>query len=179
MSSVLPARPSEVEFEVSPDAAAVIRQRGGQLWIWPSPYKAAYATTEPPGDTHEWTDYRQAGFVVHVDDAIVPPHRWVVDLPTDKSRFLDARWNGEDPHGALGRLPLVASPDDEPTESIPWYRRALGIAALLVLVIWAVLGLAGVGGWGSADFSWRREGSAFLIAVLVGAGRWLWRRFGA
>lgn len=70
----LPARASHVRFEVSADAAIVIRERVGQLWIWPSPRtSSAYATTEPPGDRHEWTDYRQSGFVVHVDDAIVPP----------------------------------------------------------------------------------------------------------
>jgi hypothetical protein len=73
----LPARTaSQVRFEVSPEAADVIRERGGQLWIWPSAHtRSAHATTEPPGDRHAWTTSRQAGFVVHVDDSILPPER--------------------------------------------------------------------------------------------------------
>src|SRR5262245_8438041 len=133
----MPERPGRVKFAVSAPAAAVIRDRGGQLWIWPSPDGSAYATTEPPGETREWTAYRQAGFVVHGDEAIVAPQRWVVTRPEDGGRHLEALWNGEDRGGALGQLPLVEPPDApssekwKPTDPSPWYRRISRAEGLL------------------------------------------------
>jgi hypothetical protein len=85
----LPAQAGQVKFDVSRDAANAIRDRGGQLWIWPSPAtRSAYATTEPPGDAHEWTTYRQVRFVAHVDAAIVHPECWSLALPSTESRHL-------------------------------------------------------------------------------------------
>jgi hypothetical protein len=163
-----------VRFEVSRDAAALIRDRGGQLWIWPSPAtRSAYATTEPPGDPHEWTTYRQPGFVVHVDATIVPPERWSLALPTTGGRHLLARWIGDGPDEASGRVPLVP----EPTEPVPpgaWVMR--GIA--LLIVVWLLgslaLGLAGVHRWW---FAGDPVVEAFhLLAPLAAAVAWAWRR---
>lgn len=169
---MLPERTSQVKFEVSPDAADVIRRRGGQLWIWPSPDRSAYATTEPPGERHEWTTYRQAGFAVHVDDAIVAPQRWVVTLPKDGGRHLDASRNAEDPGGAFARLPVVDPQKEEPTDTTPRYQRVSGALAILGTVVW-VLGIVGFHHWW---LEYAREGTALLVALLVLLVRWVWRR---
>ncbi len=178
MASVLPARTNEVEFEISAMRRPSIRDRGGQLWIWPSPDRSAYATTELPGDEHEWTDYRQAGFVVHVDDAIVPPQRWVVALPRDEGRHLDAWWNGADPREAFGRLPLLGRPNEEPEPDIaPWWAQLVfGGSALLVGVFW-VLGIAGLHRWWFKDLTYVWEGVGLLVVLLAAAVLWAWRRF--
>ena len=104
----------EVEFEIPDEAAAVIRGRGGQLWIWPDGLRRSHATTGPPVEHDaEWVTFRPDGLVVHVDSAIVPPERWVLTAVPGR-RWVEARWNGHDPE-LFGRLPLVR-PDDEPVE---------------------------------------------------------------
>jgi hypothetical protein len=170
----LPAQASQVKFEVPREAAALIRERGGQLWIWPSPAtRSAYATTEAPGDAHEWTTYRQAGFVAHVDAAIVAPECWSLALPRAESRHLLARWIGADPDEASGRIPLVP----EPTEPVPprrWVMRGL----VLLLVAWLLgslaLEFAGVYRWWFAP-DWTVE-ALHLAALLVVALAWVWQR---
>lgn len=177
---VLPERPSQVGFEVSPEAAAVIRNRGGQLWIWPSPAQSAYATTEPPGDAHEWTAHRQAGFVVHVDDAIVPPERWVLAPPTTGSRHLLARWVGSGSQEEVGRLPLVVTPDEEPERSRgPAWTDGVLLGPLSAPVgTWllaSVLGIVGIR-LGGFEREWPWEGLFAGLALLVLTVRWAWRR---
>src|SRR5262249_36006430 len=146
----LPAQAGQVTFEVSPDAGATIRERGGQLWVWPSPAtQSAYATTEPPGgDTHEWTAHRQAGFIVHVDDAIVPPERWVVESPPTEGRHLLARWMRAGQHWESGRIPLV-NPPEEPKHVEPrgWFERFYAGPHAVVYVGWLLataLAIAGI-----------------------------------
>jgi hypothetical protein len=175
MSSVLPTRGPTVKFEISAGAAALIRRRGGQLWIWPSPDRHAYATTEPPGDRHEWTECRQGDIVVRVDDAIVPPQRWVVTPPTNDGRNLDARWNGIDPREVFGRLPLVDRPDPqpEPGDARRWYERFAALAGLPA-VFW-VLGTVGLHRWWFDDLSRLGEVAALLLALIVAAALWVWR----
>ena len=170
-----------MKFEVSPDAAAAIRYRGGQLWIWPSPRTwSVYATTEPPGDAHEWTTHRQAGFVVHVDDAIVPPERWAVELPATESRHLLARWMGEGQQSESGRIPLV-NPPDEPRE-LParqgWYERVFAGPHAVAFVGWlfvTALAIVGIhlGRFGDYAFWEILVVPLALLAVVV---RWVWRR---
>jgi hypothetical protein len=177
---VLPERLSQVRFEVSPEAAAVIRNRGGQLWIWPSPDQSAYATTEPPGEAHEWTTYRQAGFVVHVDDAIVPPERWVIAPPTTGSRHLLARWIGSGTQEEVGRLPLVVTPEEEPEPSggPGWYDRVfLGpmSASAGAWLLASVLGIVGIRlGRFERESLW--EGLFIAFALLALSVRWVWLR---
>ena len=178
--SVLPERPTQVKFEVSPEAAVVIPNRGGQLWIWPSPDQSAYATTEPPGDTHEWTAHRQAGFVVHVDNAIVPPERWVVAPPTTASRHLLARWIGSAPQEEVERLPLVVPLDEEPEPSggPGWYDRVFlrpTSAAAGGWLLASVLGIVGIRlGRFERESFW--EGLFIAVALLALSVRWAWRR---
>jgi hypothetical protein len=170
----LPAPPREVKFEISPAAAVTIRERGGQLWIWPSPAtRTAYATTEPPGEEHEWTTHRRAGFVVNADDAIVPPERWEVELPPAASRHLLARWIGTDPHEASGRIPLVPEPT-EPVTRGAWVMRGLALLVVAWLLGSLALELAGVHRWW---FAGNPVVEAFhLLTPLAAAGAWLWQR---
>jgi hypothetical protein len=135
----------------------------------------AYATTEPPGDPHEWTVYREGEFVVQVDDAIVAPQRWVVALAKKEGRHLDARWNGNDPAGAFGRLPLVDSTPEEPTATRRWSDLVLGGFALLGSVVW-VLGIAGVHRWWFDDVRFVWLGASLLLALFAVALSRLWRR---
>jgi hypothetical protein len=85
---------------------AVIRGRGGQLWIWPSEDRWPYATTGPPvSHEAEWVIFEPEGLVVHVDSAIIPPERWVVSAVPAR-RWVVAKWNGLEP-AVFGRLPLA------------------------------------------------------------------------
>jgi hypothetical protein len=137
---------------------AVIRGRGGRLWIWPSEDRWPYATTGPPvSHEAEWVTFEPEGLVVHVDSAIVPPERWVVSAVPAR-RWVVAKWNGLEP-AVFGRLPL-ARPDDEPVEPpsspLGHVRRFLVVPGLawIFAVLWA-LHYLGVGN------EW------------LGAGRWL------
>jgi len=166
---VLPARASdEVKFEISAAAAAAIRERGGQLWIWPSAERWPYCTTEPPGDSHEWTLYRQGEFVVHVDEAIVPPERWVVEQPKHQGRHLDARWNGLDPRQAFGRLPLVDAPEEEEPEQTGLRLGLLHLYGLLVAAL-ATLGVVGLHRWWFDDVRFAAVGLLAVVGLLASA----------
>jgi hypothetical protein len=176
--TVLPSRGTdEVRFEISAGAAATIRRRGGNLWIWPSSERSVYATTEPPGDRHEWTAYRQGEVVVRVDAAIRPPERWVVVLPENGGRHLDARWNGLDPGGAFGRLPLLDMPEEVPQPSSLRHESfQLGSKAYAVLAaaLW-VLGIAGLHRWWFEGAPVVGFGALVLLAFLARLARKSWR----
>jgi hypothetical protein len=176
---VLPNRSVErVDFQISAEAAAVIRRRGGNLWIWPGPNRWPYATTEPPGEERDWTVYRQAGFDVRVDAAIVPPQHWTVALPQNEGRLLDARWNGLDPSGAFGRLPLVDSPGAEPADSgDSVLNRALAAYGAVVAVLW-ILHIADVQSSRLEVVRWGALAALFLAALAVGGLRKVRRRRG-
>ena len=171
---VLPSRrPDEVKFEISADAAATIRRRGGNLWIWPSSDRWPYATTEPPGDRHEWTVHRQGELVVRVDAAIMPPQHWVVALPENDGRHLDARWNGQDPRGAFGRLPVFEEPRNVPEPTgfrYQLFRFGSKAYAVLAAALW-VLGIAGLRrGWFEGALL-VGLGALAVVALLVGRAR--------
>jgi hypothetical protein len=167
---VLPSRSVErVDFQISAEAAAVIRRRGGKLWIWPSPARWPYATTEPPGEERDWTVYDQGDLVVRLDTAIVPPQHWAVALAQNESRLLDARWNGLDPSGVFGRLPLVDSPGAEPPGSGDSVgNRVLAAYGAVVAVLW-VLQIADVESRWIALVRWGAL-AALLLAVIAVAG---------
>lgn len=167
---VLPSRRVErVDFQISAEAAAVIRRRGGNLWIWPSPDLWPYATTEPPGEERDWTVYRQGDLVVRVDTAIVPPQHWTVALPQNEGRLLDARWNGLDPGGAFGRLPLLDSPEEEPAGSDSIGKLVFAAYGAVAAVLW-VLHIADVQSrWLAPLVRWG-ELAAIVLAALAVAG---------
>jgi hypothetical protein len=156
-----------VRFEISDEAAALIRSRGGRLWIWPDLKRRPYAASWPPA-FHEtaWTDYAPDGLVVHVDSAIVPPKRWVLSTVASE-RWVVARWDGLDPQ-IFGRLPLDR-PEDEreeeplehPSSPLAHIRRFLVVPALawVFAILWALRFFGVSSGWLSA-------GRAALIAVL-------------
>lgn len=172
---MLPARASDgVKFEISAPAAAAIRQRGGELWIWPSADRWPYCTTEPPGDSHQWTLYRQGEFVVQVDATIVPPERWVFEQPEHPGRHLDARWNGLDPRQVFGRLPLVDAPEEEPEQT------GLGLGLLHVygflVAALATLGIVGLHRWWFNDVRFAAVGVLAVVGLLAAAVRRMRRR---
>jgi hypothetical protein len=163
-----------VKFEISPDAAAAVRQRGGHLWIWPSADRWPHCTTEPPGDSHRWTLYRQGELVVHVDETIVPPARWVVEEPKHQGRHLEARWSGNDPRQAFGRLPLVDVVEEEPEQT----GLGLGLVHLYGFIVGALalLGLVGLHRWWFDDVRMAGLGVLAVAGLLVAAARRMRRR---
>lgn len=135
-----------VRFDVSDEAAALIRARGGQLWIWPSDDRWPHATIGPPAFHHaEWVTFRPEGLVVHVDSAIVPPKSWVLATVPGSSALL-ARWDGLDPK-VFGRLPL-ALPEvesagdmrDQTSSPLAHVRKFLVVPVLawVFAVLWAL-----------------------------------------
>ena len=157
----------------------MIRRRGGTLWIWPSPDRWPYATTEPPGEERDWAVYRPGDLVVRVDTAIVPPQHRTVALPPNEGRLLDARWNGLDPSGAFGRLPLVGSPEAERAGSGDWAGNG-GLAAYgaVVAVLW-VLHITGVQSRWLALIRWGALVALLLAAFAVAGLRRVRRSRGA
>jgi hypothetical protein len=157
----------DVVFEVEDEADALIRGRGGELWIWPSENRKPYATSWPPGvHKADWTTYSCSGLVVHVDAGIVPPRRWVISSVPSEGLVV-ARWDGLDPQ-VFGRLPL-AQPDEEPAELpnsvLAHVRRFLVVPALawVFAVLWALRFVGVSSGW-----LWAAR-TAFISALGVAA----------
>jgi hypothetical protein len=104
---------SVVEFDIAPEVADLIRERGGHLWIWATDDGWPYGAPERPDlDTHwaEWRVYEHEDLLVHVDRAIVPPRRWFVWHGAEEERRFHPWWNGLDPTGVFGRVPFVTRP---------------------------------------------------------------------
>jgi len=162
-----------VRFEISDEAAVLIRNRGGQAWIWSNHYGHLQATTGPPVlHKPEWSTCKAEDLVVHIDGAIVPPTRWV--LATAEGALV-AGWEGRNPD-LFGRLPLVRPEDDsvedpeERTSSpLAHLRRTLVVPAIAwaFAVLWA-LRFIGVTG------AWLWAGQVALVAALSLAGLIVW-----
>lgn len=170
-----PARPGgqeDVEFEISDEAAALIRDRGGELWIWPSNDRWPFAMTNRPGLHYgDWLTYEPEGLVIHVDAAIVPPKRWVLPAVLTE-RALVARWNGLDPK-VFGRLPLAREDDDPPepaSSPLAHVRKSLIVPGLawVFAVLWA-LRYVGVGN----RWLWAARTALFGAISLAAVGAWL------
>jgi hypothetical protein len=124
-----------------------------------------------------WTAYRQGRFVVHVDDAIVPPERWAVELPTTEGRHLRASWIGVDRHETPGQIPLVNPPERHERQG--WYERFYSGPHAAMVIGWLLATMLAVAGihLGLLDSYGLWEALVPIVLLLVLAVRWLWRRF--
>jgi hypothetical protein len=167
----------EIKFEISEEAAALIRRRGGQAWIWADFHRRLHATTGKPA-THKpaWWECPLGDLVVHVDSAIVPPEQWALAA---EDGALTARWDGHNPD-LFGRVPLAQAEDEsaedpaDPTSSpLAHVGTSLVVPALawVFAVLWA-LRLLGVGR------AWLGFEQAALFAALsvVGVLVWLYEK---
>jgi hypothetical protein len=164
----------DVEFEISDEAAAQIRSRGGRVWIFPDADRWPHATIGKPFHDAEWVTCEHEGLVIHVDSAIVPPERWVLGMFPGSSTVV-ARWNGLDAK-VFGRVPLVR-PDDEPVEPpsspLAHVRRFLLVpgVAWIFAAVWA-LHYFGV----RSDWLWIVQVGVLLVVALIVRGIWLHRK---
>lgn len=167
----------DVAFEISDATAAIIRARGGELWIWSGGDRKPFATTWPAVSPEgEWTTYAPKGLVVNVDSAIVPPKRWVVATETDGRRLV-AHWEGQNPD-LFGRLPLEIPREErsEPLQSSPTaHVKASLVVPALAWVFAALWALRYVGV--RSDWLWTAQAAvAVLVAAIAVVARW-WEKF--
>jgi hypothetical protein len=165
-------------FEISGEAAALIRRRGGQVWIWSDLYRRLHATTGPPVlHKLEWSTCTPDDLVVHVHSAILPPKRWV--LATADGALM-ARWEGHNPD-LFGRVPLAQpeseseeDPADQTSSPLAHVSRFLVVPALawVFAVLWALrfFGVTSVG----VTRGWLLVGEAALFVVLCVAAAVTW-----
>jgi hypothetical protein len=99
---------SVVEFDIAPEVAEIVRERGGHLWVWADDEGWPYGATDRPEDHWaEWRTYDHEDLLFHVDRAIVPPKRWFIWQGAADERWFRPWWNGLDPTGIFGRVPFV------------------------------------------------------------------------
>jgi hypothetical protein len=112
----------DVGFTISNAAEAVIRDQGGELWIWAGDDGRACASRRAPGIYGtSFTTYTPDSLVIRVDDRIVPPWRWRFTA-AEGERAVEAAWDGLDPR-VYDRRPL-----EEPRDM----RRYVFLAAVAI-----------------------------------------------
>jgi hypothetical protein len=122
----------DVGFAISDAAGAIIRDRGGELWIWAGDDGRASASTRPPriyGTS--FTTYGPDGLVVHVDRRIVPPWRWRLTA-AEGEQAVEAGWDGLDPR-VFDRQPL-----EEPRDPSRYVVVAAVVVASVLALLWAL-----------------------------------------
>jgi hypothetical protein len=152
----------DVAFTISDAAEAIIRERGGELWIWAGDDGKPCTSSGPPRLYRmTWTTYEPDGLAIRVDSRIVPPWQWRLTAVETEPRVA-ARWDGLDPR-VFDRQPLEERRDA---------RRYVVVAAVAVAsalaVLWA-MHFAQVTG------EWLSVGHLVLTTALaiVGGAAWL------
>ena len=84
-------------MEIHPDAAEVIREKGGNVYVWADSAGVKHVHPHPPHHEVEWMTLHADGIDFYVDKSIDPPPKWVVVLHHLPYRHVDALWNGEVP----------------------------------------------------------------------------------
>ena len=86
-------------IEVRPDAAKLIREKGGRLYVWIDGAGMKHVGQHAPrtaGD-RDWSEYETDGVYLFVDKAIYPPGSWVVVFHRLPRRRVDALYDGSVP----------------------------------------------------------------------------------
>jgi hypothetical protein len=171
-----------VGFEISDQAEEFIRARSGELWIWPSEDRKAYASSWPPA-FHDgaWTTYPANGLTIHVDSTIEPPQRWVPST-VGSDQWVVAHWDGRSAAPSVfDELPLVrpreepAKPESSPLAHVRPYLLVPALAWVFA-VLWALRFVGVNDGW----LSVARAGILLLIplvAAVIAAVVWLRENF--
>jgi hypothetical protein len=81
-------------IEVHPDAAELIREKGGSVYVWADGAGMKHVHPHPPEHAVAWDNFQVAGISVFIDRTIDPPGKWVVVLHHLPFRHVDALWNG-------------------------------------------------------------------------------------
>lgn len=87
------------QLEIHPDAAELIREKGGTLYLGADGAGMEHVHFHPPhgrGDVDTWTELTADGIRVLVDPGIEPPDVWLIVLHHLPYRHLQALWNGEE-----------------------------------------------------------------------------------
>ena len=90
-----PAQPALV---IHPDAADLIREKGGVLYVCADGAGMEHVHFHPPhwrSDVIDWPELDGDGVRVFVDPRIDPPEKWLVVLHHVPYRHVQALWNGE------------------------------------------------------------------------------------
>lgn len=84
-----------------PDAAALIREKGGRVYVWIDGAGMKHVHPHPPHHIVAWNELPGSDVDLFVDPEIEPPPKWVIVLHHLPYRHIDALWNGEVPSSPL------------------------------------------------------------------------------
>jgi len=70
--------PVETRIEMNEKTVAVLRARGGNLYVWTDGAGMPRARTAPPPEPISFATTPGDGWSVHIDSTIAPPPRWVI-----------------------------------------------------------------------------------------------------
>lgn len=95
---------------MSPQTAAALRDRGGNLYVWLDGASMLHVRATPPQSAITFDTIYADGLLVHVDHEIEPPTRWVIERKRLPRLHFEARYDPpeESEHyereGILGKL---------------------------------------------------------------------------
>lgn len=161
----------DVGFTISDAAEAVIRDGGGELWIWASD-DGKPCTSCRPSRLYRmaWTTYEADGLAIRVDSRIVPPWRWRLTA-VEAEHEVAASWDGLDPR-IFDRQPLEEDSPASSSSSLAHIGAQLVVpvvASAAFAVLW-VLHLVGV------TIEWLSVGHLLLTGAIAMVGWIAWVR---
>lgn len=88
---------AEPQLVIHPDAAELIREKGGAVYVSVDGAGMEHVHFQPPHgrDDTTWNELDAEGIRVFVDPGIEPPDKWLVILHHIPYRHVQALWNGE------------------------------------------------------------------------------------
>ena len=92
------------KIEVHPDAAELIREKGGSVYVWADSAGMKHVHPHAPGHTIAWDNFQAEGVSIFIDRTIDTPGKWVIVLHHLPFRHVDALWDGK-----VGMTPVIGS----------------------------------------------------------------------
>jgi len=84
--------------EIDPDAAALINEKGGRLYVWIDSAGMKHVHTHPPHHEVTWSELRESGIELFVDDTIEAPPIWVIRFHRLPFHHIEVLWDGVVPN---------------------------------------------------------------------------------
>ncbi len=82
-------------LEADPDAVALVRRKGGRIFLWIDGAGVKHISTHPPRRRVVFDVLQAEEFALHVDREIAAPEVWTVVRRRLSLVGVDVLWNGE------------------------------------------------------------------------------------